>query len=279
MAACMLPAHAGVDGSCTCVASSKTPAARCACHAVLQSKKRGLSLEEKRDKVLEVFHASGDVFVLKVSHAVCCLVPRLAAAAAAGMMIPMLLSRALLKGADSTVKPSSNTTTAAPAAVSTGATLLPIHRQDVEKLASKKGVVLQSIKEVLQSLVDDDLVHAEKIGASNYFWCEHLLSCSACPVHVMNSHIGTPALPHHTHAPSSSHPCTFLITPMTRPPCAHCCAALAPRSFPAEASTKVTHDTSDTRSGMLATVHLLTANVHGAHAAHARSLTRLLQHT
>jgi len=31
-----------------------------------QSKKRGLSLEEKRDKVLEVFHESGDVFVLKV---------------------------------------------------------------------------------------------------------------------------------------------------------------------------------------------------------------------
>ncbi|KAI8465984.1 MAG: putative MND1 domain-containing protein [Monoraphidium minutum] len=70
------------------------------------SKKRGLSLEEKRDKVLEVFHASSDVFVLK----------------------------------------------------------------DVEKIASKKGVVLQSIKEVLQSLVDDDMVHMEKIGASNYFW-------------------------------------------------------------------------------------------------------------
>jgi hypothetical protein len=33
---------------------------------MLQSKKRGLSLEEKRDKVLEVFHEAGDVFVLKV---------------------------------------------------------------------------------------------------------------------------------------------------------------------------------------------------------------------
>lgn len=70
------------------------------------SKKRGLSLEDKRDKVLEVFHQSADVFVLK----------------------------------------------------------------DVEKLAAKKGVVLQSVKEVLQSLVDDDLVHSEKIGISNYFW-------------------------------------------------------------------------------------------------------------
>lgn len=31
------------------------------------SKRKGLSLEEKRDKVLEVFTASADVFVLKVS--------------------------------------------------------------------------------------------------------------------------------------------------------------------------------------------------------------------
>lgn len=42
--------------------------------------------------------------------------------------------------------------------------------QDIEKLGSKKGVILQAIKDVLQSLVDDDLVHQEKIGSSNYFW-------------------------------------------------------------------------------------------------------------
>lgn len=42
--------------------------------------------------------------------------------------------------------------------------------KEVEKLGSKRGVVLQSIKDVLQSLVDDDLVHCEKIGISNYFW-------------------------------------------------------------------------------------------------------------
>lgn len=40
----------------------------------------------------------------------------------------------------------------------------------MEKLGAKRGVVLQSIKEVLQSLVDDDLVHQERIGISNYFW-------------------------------------------------------------------------------------------------------------
>lgn len=32
----------------------------------LQSKKRGLSLEEKREKILELFHESKDVFQLKV---------------------------------------------------------------------------------------------------------------------------------------------------------------------------------------------------------------------
>ncbi|KAL3163083.1 Meiotic nuclear division protein 1 [Trebouxia sp. C0010 RCD-2024] len=70
------------------------------------SKKRGLSLEEKRDKVLEIFHETKDVFQLK----------------------------------------------------------------DIEKLATKKGVISQSVKEVLQSLVDDDMVHQEKIGISNFFW-------------------------------------------------------------------------------------------------------------
>ena len=38
-------------------------------YAILQSKKRGLSLEEKRDKVLEIFHETKDVFQLKVQ---CC---------------------------------------------------------------------------------------------------------------------------------------------------------------------------------------------------------------
>ncbi|GAB4816181.1 hypothetical protein N2152v2_003227 [Parachlorella kessleri] len=42
--------------------------------------------------------------------------------------------------------------------------------EDIEKLGSKRGVISQSIKDVLQSLVDDDLVRQEKIGISNYFW-------------------------------------------------------------------------------------------------------------
>ena len=72
----------------------------------MAGKKRGMSLEDKRNTILCIFHDTKEVYLLK----------------------------------------------------------------DIEKLASKRGVVLQSVKEVLQSLVDDDLVHGEKIGVSNYYW-------------------------------------------------------------------------------------------------------------
>ena len=85
----------------------------------VQSKKRGLSIDEKKQKVLEIFHESKDVFVLKVcsdsSAVIACA--------------PQLLSH------------QSDTWSL----------------QDIEKLAPKKGVVLQSVKEVVQALVDDDL--------------------------------------------------------------------------------------------------------------------------
>ncbi|KAJ1984482.1 Meiotic nuclear division protein 1 [Dimargaris verticillata] len=43
--------------------------------------------------------------------------------------------------------------------------------KELEKIAPKtKGIVAQSVKEVLQSLVDDEIVKGEKIGTSNYFW-------------------------------------------------------------------------------------------------------------
>ncbi|KAH8920409.1 hypothetical protein BT69DRAFT_1222908, partial [Atractiella rhizophila] len=43
--------------------------------------------------------------------------------------------------------------------------------KEVEKLCSKaKGITMPTIKEILQSLVDDGLVFSEKIGTSNYFW-------------------------------------------------------------------------------------------------------------
>ncbi|KAL5528363.1 MND1 [Sanghuangporus sanghuang] len=68
---------------------------------------RGLSAEEKRVRLLEIFHESKDFFQLK----------------------------------------------------------------ELEKLGPKlKGIVSQSVKEVLQGLVDDGLVQADKIGSSNFFW-------------------------------------------------------------------------------------------------------------
>ncbi|KAM5531830.1 hypothetical protein V8D89_010786 [Ganoderma adspersum] len=68
---------------------------------------RGLSAEEKRIKLLEIFHETKDFYQLK----------------------------------------------------------------ELEKMAPKmKGIVSQSVKEVLQSLVDDGLVQADKIGSSNFFW-------------------------------------------------------------------------------------------------------------
>ncbi|XP_026756075.1 meiotic nuclear division protein 1 homolog [Galleria mellonella] len=71
------------------------------------SKKRGLSAEEKKIRMLEIFHQSKDFFQLK----------------------------------------------------------------ELEKIAPKeKGITMQSVKEVLQSLVDDHLVDSEKIGTSVYFW-------------------------------------------------------------------------------------------------------------
>ena len=42
--------------------------------------------------------------------------------------------------------------------------------KELEKLGSKSGIVLNMIKEVLDSLVDDDLVTSDKIGSANFYW-------------------------------------------------------------------------------------------------------------
>ncbi|XP_067260672.1 meiotic nuclear division protein 1 homolog [Chanodichthys erythropterus] len=71
------------------------------------SKKKGLSLEEKRSRMMEIFFETKDVFQLK----------------------------------------------------------------DLEKIAPKsKGITPMSVKEVLQSLVDDNMVDTERVGTSNYYW-------------------------------------------------------------------------------------------------------------
>lgn len=70
------------------------------------SKKKGVSLEEKRDRILAIFHESKSCWLLK----------------------------------------------------------------DVEKEGAKRGVIFQSVKEVLQGLIDDDMVFVDKIGTSNWYW-------------------------------------------------------------------------------------------------------------
>ncbi|KAJ8042641.1 Meiotic nuclear division protein 1-like [Holothuria leucospilota] len=71
------------------------------------SKRKGLSLEEKRKRMLEMFFEKKEVFQLK----------------------------------------------------------------EVEKIASKeKGITSMAVKDVLQSLVDDNMVDSDRIGTSNYFW-------------------------------------------------------------------------------------------------------------
>lgn len=37
-------------------------------------------------------------------------------------------------------------------------------------MGAKKGVIVQAIKDVNQSLVDDNLVESDKIGIGAFFW-------------------------------------------------------------------------------------------------------------
>jgi hypothetical protein len=104
--------------------------------------RRGMSVDEKRSVILDVFHETKEVYLLKVRHYWCAY------------------TCVLYKGFPQSL---SNRGPCAPL-------VLAIMLQDIERLASRRGVVLQSVKDVLQSLVDDDLVHQEKIGISNFFW-------------------------------------------------------------------------------------------------------------
>ncbi|GLD95445.1 hypothetical protein PINS_up004090 [Pythium insidiosum] len=72
----------------------------------MSKRRKGVSLEEKRERILKIYHESKEVYNLK----------------------------------------------------------------EIEKLGAKAGVVLQTVKDVNQALVDDALVDFDKIGSGNYFW-------------------------------------------------------------------------------------------------------------
>ena len=42
--------------------------------------------------------------------------------------------------------------------------------KEIEKIGAKRGVISQAIKDVNQSLVDDNLVEQDKIGIGSFFW-------------------------------------------------------------------------------------------------------------
>lgn len=42
--------------------------------------------------------------------------------------------------------------------------------KELEKVGTKAGIVTQAIKDVLQSLCDDNLVDQDKIGSGSFFW-------------------------------------------------------------------------------------------------------------
>jgi len=45
-----------------------------------------------------------------------------------------------------------------------------LNLKQLERDGSRAGIVLQTIKDVLESLVDDNLVESDKIGSANFYW-------------------------------------------------------------------------------------------------------------
>ncbi|CDW83788.1 meiotic nuclear division protein 1 homolog [Stylonychia lemnae] len=45
-----------------------------------------------------------------------------------------------------------------------------LNLKELEKWGPKKGIVLQTVKDVNQSLIDDNMVQTDKIGAGAFFW-------------------------------------------------------------------------------------------------------------
>ena len=77
------------------------------CFNAAMSKKKGVSLDEKRQRMLQIFYEKKEFFTLK----------------------------------------------------------------DLEKIAPKeKGIVQQSVKDVVQALVDDGHLDSDKVGTSVFFW-------------------------------------------------------------------------------------------------------------
>lgn len=63
--------------------------------------------------------------------------------------------------------------------------------KELEKLGNKAGVVLQSVKEVLESLMFDSLIEIEKIGSSNFYWAFPSKATCALQNRIKKARLGT----------------------------------------------------------------------------------------
>ena len=135
---------------------------------LMQPPKRGLSLEEKRSKLLEVFHESKDVFVLKVRcmHA-CMQVPPCLHVSAQHLALPAATSDWMHTGHRKAWRQERHRIAEhqGGAAGTQRCSPFKYHRHLQSAMLAETCIALS------QSLVDDDLVHQEKIGSSNYYWC------------------------------------------------------------------------------------------------------------
>lgn len=101
------------------------------------SKRKQVSAEEKRIRMLELFHEKKDFYQLKVNIHVM----------NSDKEFLMILRRTML------IK------------------LYVFNYQELEKIAPKeKQIVAQSVKDVIQNLVDDGLIDTDKVGTSVYYW-------------------------------------------------------------------------------------------------------------
>jgi Mnd1 HTH domain len=146
----------------------------------MQPPKRGLSLEEKRSKLLEVFHESKDVFVLKVR----CMHARLPTPHRC-----MIDAQLIALPADVTsdwkhtgyreARRQERHCIAEHQGGAAGTN--PLQQLIFQMSYIVKSGCANSTHSIgsPQSLVDDDLVHQEKIGSSNYYWCTQHRPCVA----------------------------------------------------------------------------------------------------
>ena len=128
-----------------------------------------MSLEEKRQVFLSIFSETEDVFALKV---------RVVHRPFASPSPPLLTPAPPYTAFNNKTKQTHTHTLPLYLYISLSMSLcmmspcIPLwSAQELEKIASKRGINSMIVKDILQGMADDDLIHAEKVGISTYYWC------------------------------------------------------------------------------------------------------------